>query len=480
MITVKESMLHALIVAVPFVVLALLTVRWLAPSGTFTVAAGTLERSPYINRLLPVERAPESSDGAWVRVVEDPTYFTVNVPDGGYNDVTVTLEFANHGQPVIELGALTDMFAQAYDLRPLQNTIIDALDDWERTVVDGATRYSREPGTQPTDMSTVATYRTTFAEPYRDAAYAPLGTTQTLGASLRGYHKYATYIRDETFAVTLGYMDMNRTAGADAGVVRVWNENGDVMLEQHFADDGNAGDNQLETHASALTLAGSGWPEGVYTVELSGTSDIFWRSIATPQRYVTFVNRLYVGDDVAYLPEPRATRFVTSAKHLVFETFHADSPEHVVIGDKTVALLSAGDKTRATITAPGTVAGYTPVGDVKMTGDGLFALTEGSFFNPYPVQLNAYTDLAAQGIAYVVTTYAPAEHLADGWYRASATFDLAPTVQSDGTVKFTLSTPGITEWGASVEVRNVTLAFHKSPMTFAEILQSIIRRVVTW
>ena len=90
-ITIRELLLHAVIIAVPFVIAFVLVLHRMAPSGTYTVDVGALERSPYVNRILPEERAP--ADGDAVRIVEDPTYFTANIPPGGYDSVDVTVDF---------------------------------------------------------------------------------------------------------------------------------------------------------------------------------------------------------------------------------------------------------------------------------------------------------------------------------------------------------------------------------------------------
>lgn len=462
---------HLLIPAIPFVVLAGLTWRFLAPTGTFTVSAGTLERSPYINRLLPQDRAPEG-DG-YVTVVNEPVYFSANVPDG-YTSVDVAVEYRNNGQPVIELGALTDIFSGGYDLRPFENAIIDAL-DWPATT-DGDARVLARNGDDIDDAERyqIATYHAELTEPYREIGYTPLGTTHTVDVSLRGYHKFATYIKGETFRMTIGLMDMNRTEGRDDAVLRVWNENGEPMLERRIDDDGITSDSQQNSGVPvAVELTGDGWPEGVYTVELSGTSDIFWRSITTPQRYVTFINRVYIADDVGYRDGDHRTVFITNAKHVTFETFHADSAEEVVLGPYAVQLPASHEKVRYDVEERGLVEGSVDKGDVKMTGDGLFAFSRDTFFNPYPVTMSAYTDLDALNVDYVYTSYEPPTDLGDGWSSASATFFLDGVYQQDGAATFLLSVPGIEERGATVDVRRITLTYHRTPPTLRDMARAL-------
>lgn len=481
-LAVRELLLHGVIVAVPFVLAFVLVLHRLAPSGVFTVEAGTLERSPYINRILPAERAPE--DGNAVLLIEDPAYFTVDIPEGGYSSVDVSLEFEESEQTVFELGALMDVYANSYDLRALASRTIDESDwtvlrDKERMLLDRNGTYASIASfmADPPDRTEIATYHDELDVPYRDAAYRLLGSTQSIDVSLRGYHSFATYIRDETLDVTLAYMDMNRTEGADAGALRVWNEAHEVVAETRIADDGITSDAQENSGVPVYTrVTAAGLPEGVYTVELSGTSDIFWRRITTPQRYVTFVNQVYIADDVGYRAA-RSTPFVTTAKHLTVETLHADSPQAIVVGSATISLPQSHEKVQYDVTDPGLVAASSPTGDVRITGAGLFAFSRETFFNPYPVRLTAYTDLDAEGVNYVLATYTPPETVDEGVYQATATFDLMRVRQADNTVKFTLSAPGIADTDGT-RIRSVRLSFHKPGMSFAQVLATIVHRLL--
>lgn len=481
-LTIRELLLHGVIIAVPFVLAFVLVLHRMAPSGTYTVDVGTLERSPYVNRILPEERAP--ADGDAVRIVDDPTYFTANIPDGGYDSVDVTVDFDESNQKLLELGALTDVYANSYDLRSLMNAAIDnstwtVLRDKGRMLLDRTGTYARivDFMDNPPSRTAIATYHDELDSPYRDPAYRPLGTTQAISVSLRGYHSFVTYVKNETLDMTVAYTDMNRTEGADDGAVRVWNEAHEVVAETRIADDGITSDRQENSGVpTTVHVAVAGLAEGVYTVELSGTSDIFWRRITTPQRYVTFVNQVYIADDVGYA-DAHATAFVTTAKHLTVETFHADSPRAITVGSATIALPQSHEKVQKDVVDPGLVAASTPVGDVRITGAGLFAFGASSFFNPLPTRMTAYTNLDAEGIDYVLAEYEPPTHVDGDTVRATANFDLASIRQSDGTIKFTLSAPGVADTDGII-IRRIRLDFHKPGKSFPQVLVTLLHRVL--
>ena len=481
-ITIRELLLHAVIIAVPFVIAFVLVLHRMAPSGTYTVDVGALERSPYVNRILPEERAP--ADGDAVRIVEDPTYFTANIPPGGYDSVDVTVDFDESDQTLLELGALTDVYANSYDLRPLMNAAIDdsnwtVLRDKNRMLLDRSSMYASIASfmSNPPNRTVIATYHDEMDAPYRDDAYRSLGSTQSIDVSLRGYHSFATYVKNETLDVTLNYMDMNRTEGADDGAVRVWNEAHEVVAETRIADDGVTSDGQSNSGvATNVRVTIPNLSEGVYTIELSGTSDIFWRRIVTPQRYVTFINQVYIADDVGYRAA-RATSFVTTAKHLTIETFHADSPQAVVVGSTTIALPQSHEKVQKDVVDAGVVNASTPTGDVRITGAGLFAFSAASFFNPYPTRMTAYTNLDQEGIDYVLAEYEPPTHIDGDTLRATTNFDIAKIRQSDGTIKFTLSAPGIADTDGII-VRRIRMDFHKPGMSFSQVIATLLHRVL--
>ncbi len=149
-----EVMLHTVIVILPVILVALLVWTRLAPSGTFVVMADALERSPYINRILPAERAVASVDGESVVVIDDPIYFTALVPVGEYRSAEVTLEYRNHEQLIIKLGVITDMVVNSFDLRVLENFLVDSGDWQESTVNFDITNLPRTNGTIKFILST--------------------------------------------------------------------------------------------------------------------------------------------------------------------------------------------------------------------------------------------------------------------------------------------------------------------------------------
>ena len=477
-----RRLIQLIFILIPFGLFGWLLWIDIAPDGEKIITFEMDQISPYVNRLLPDERVLGLQYNEWgepyTTVIDEPVYFSVTMPHTDFETLDVEIEFANTGQQIVEVGALMDIQSQAFDLRPLQSLLIDGL-EWDRVEDDGVALLQRISDYESVDAfladpparSEVATYHYDLDTPYRLSSYTPLGHVRTIDASLRGYHQYVTYLKDEPFYLEVEYMDMNRTTGADDGVIRVRNEDDEVMYEYFLYDDGNELENQISDRQTAV-IDQSGWPEGVYRVELSGTSDLFWRTITTTQRYVTFINQLYIGDDIGYLADPRATTFYTSAKHLTLETYHSDATQRVTIGSEDVWLPLSHEKVTHTVEDAGVVLGHTPSGDVKITGDGKFAFSSDAFFDPDPISINSFTDIDALGVNYVLTSYeSPEVHRR--WLKAAGSFDVGDLNSQDGSVTFTFSVPGIQELQETVDVHAINLIFKKEPMSPKEFLHAV-------
>jgi hypothetical protein len=474
-----------IIIAIPVCLFVWLLMIDIAPSGERAVSWRVDEPTPFIDRLLPDQRileGQETPEGApYMSIIEEPVYFGMHLPYTTFDEMEVTLMFANADQPIVELGSLVDIQSQAYELQPLHNQIIDAL-DWGITQQDDVFLYQRVKSyttiddfvSDPPERSSIAVYHADFEAPYREVDYRPFGSSQTFDVSLRGYHKYVTYIKDETFDLAVSWMDMNRTTGADEGVVRLRNEDDEVVYEHFFEDDDNRTENQVSSDGYARIVQ-EGLPEGVYSVELSGTSDIFWRAITTTQRYVTFENKIYLGDDVGHLAEPRATTFYTNAKHLTVQTLHANATQRLTIGSEDISVDETHVKLFHDVEDLGVVQGYSPVGDIEIYGDGKFAFSESALFDPDPVAMNAYTNVDVQGIDYVLTTYESPE--IDGeWIVASGVFDLA-LLRGQEEVKMTISVPAVQEFQGIVDVMGIDVTFLQEPLSWRGFLSAVRDRL---
>ncbi len=461
--------------------------NYLVPSGERVVRYEMGDVSPFVQRPLPDERVSElatRNGDDYVTLLDEPVYFSVTPPPGNFESVKLEVAFDPDGTPTFEIGGLKDVAAQAFDFQPLSNSLLEDL-DWTRHDLDGRLAiFSRDAQSDayqtfletPPDRSIVATYRADFPTPFRLTNYEPLGGRQKFDVSLRGPHELLTYIKDEDFSLDILYADVNRTYGPDRVSVRVYDENGNLMTEFVGQDDGNIYANQQPRDRTPLKLAGHDWPEGVYRIALSGTSDIIWRTIETSQRYVVAKNQVFIGDDVGFLPTPKATSLFTNAERITLETRHTEGLQTISAGGSPIVINEVGAKYSSLVPGTGVIELRSPVGDVKITGEGKYAFSRESFFDPDPIALTAFTDLESSEVEHVLANLAPVRE-ADGWRVASAAFETSTLAVENNAYKFALSAPGIHDNLGQVSVHAVKVTFQKSHVSIHETLADLKRLI---
>ena len=227
------------IICVPIILFVWLFFKDITPNGIFSVHHEVTDSSPFIDRWLPDTRVLNGEI-----MIDEPAYASVHTP-GEFATLEVNLAFENKGQPIVELGILKSEDPLQYDLQPLQNLLIDN-SSWDRTDENGIVLLQRHKIykdvdaflAEPPDRSTIATYNYSLEEPLRLPEYIPSNVLQTVQVSLRGYHEFVTYIKNEPLLVQADFMDMNRDWGEDSVEILVFNEKNELVASEHAADDG--------------------------------------------------------------------------------------------------------------------------------------------------------------------------------------------------------------------------------------------------
>ena len=475
-----------IILSVPVILFSWLLRQELIPSGSFIVSRSVDEISPFIDQLLPeirVEEVGEDTDGDLVQgIIDDPVFFFVH-PHRGFDSIETQIWFKNDSVPIIEFGGLAQEQGQIYDLKPLQNLLIDD-SDWSRLEKNGVTLLQREYKYEtvadflvdPPDRHEIATYHYSLTRPYIIDGYSPSSEIQEIDVSLRGFHQFKTYIKDESLNFRISYMDMNRAEGPDGFSVIVFNEAGEPVGSSHALDDKNTSDNAEPSDLNEIEINIPDLPEGVYKIELRAERDIFFRLFETTQQKVVFLNNLYLGDDIAWKDVSRPVSFWTQAKHLAFTTQHASGVQEVQIGSGDVAVDDPYERYQYNVPEDGVVKVVVPKSDMIVHTDGHIAFAPEQFFNPDPVRLREYTDLDALGVNYVIANYTSPRKQGN-WTVANATFDTKKLFMDEGSWKFTFSTPSISDFDGRVDIGKIEMVWKRSPFELSELVDAIKNRL---
>ena len=472
-------LIQLLIVSVPIALFAWLLNRELVPTGTFAVRHEVADASPFVDRLLPDARVDLAGN-----ITDDPAFFFVH-PHRSFDTVDAEIWFKNDKAPIVELGALGNVEAQAYSLQPLQNLMIDNL-GWLRLEKGGKVLLQRTLAyksiddflASPPPVSKVATYHADIGKPFVLDGYVPTSDTQSVGVSLRGAHEFKTYVKDETLSLDIWYMDMNRDEGADPVTLVVTNADGVAVGDARATDDGDISASSNGSSMRHVALRIPGLPEGAYKVQMQAGRDVFWRTISTTQQKMVFLNTLFLGDEVGYKDVSDPIVMWTEAKHLSFATRHVEGLQSVgtALSSSRLAIDEPYKRFELNVREPGVVAVSTERGDLEVTADGHVAFDPKMYFNPDPVRLTDQTDLDALGVDYVYATYVSPRKVGDpdttvgtGWYVASATFDAKKIVLDKGAWKFVFSVPGIRAAGGTVSVKSINLTMSRPPFSLNDL-----------
>ncbi len=478
-------LIQSVIILIPILLFGWLLWQDLVPTGRLVINYDVGDLSPFVNRLLPGERALlpiKLPDSSWAQqVIDEPTYFTVE-PPRHFDTVEMELVWANDAVPIVEVGGVASEDGSQILLKPLQNLIVEQ-SDWSRIEADNTVLLQREPTydsieqfltNAPRDQ--IATYHYDLTRPYTLAYYWPTNWTRTLDVSLRGSHQFKTYIKNETLNFDIAYQDMNREGGSDSVRAIVTDWTGAEVVQEIMPDDNNIYDNSNASGLHHIEIEAPDLSEGVYKVELRAGSDIFFRQIKTTQSKIVFLNNVYLGDEVGYRAEDRPVSFWTEAKNLTFQTHHADGAQEVTIAGDIMAIPVPHERYDYEVVYGDTVRVDSPQGDLIVYSDGHIAFDPSHYFNPDPVRLAWNTDLDTLGINYIIAEY-ESPTLVNGWYSTTVEFDTSWLVKEEDAWKFVLSTPGIDDLQETVWISEINLVFVREPLTWSKLIQEIKERL---
>ncbi|MCL4732510.1 hypothetical protein KJZ71_01745 [Patescibacteria group bacterium] len=458
------------ILALPWV-LAVFIFAWLViqrfpPSGVVVFDIPFDGSSAWMDPFLPAERttSPGAQPEGWrgQRILQDPVYSAARLP-GVYEDVRVTVEFRPIRQPLIELGLLRDEASLSYEFQPLWFGPLE--DGWTESEGSGRHGYIRN-GESPeilgsSNYQRLALWHASATEAIMsDASAEPVRTD----VSLRGSHDFWFLPSGNAIDVSFELQDSNRKQGRETVVFQLWR--GGELMRLDAAGIGGSRDMRMgEVFTKSLR-----WQDlspGVYRLQFIADDDVFIRSVTTPNRRWVIGPRLSFGDIVGYKDGIQPGLAWTNSRHIVFETLHAEGLQTVQVGDAAIKVQRTHDtyefdRTDNDIVPQKVVA---PAGDIRIIGDGWFALSPDRFFAPEPRRVTASMDPDREGIRAILTPYRRPEPLGDGWYRQTLTFRIDP---GSDHMRLSVSAPGLLTRAGAVDIRRVTLEYRRAAVSWED------------
>lgn len=452
--------------AIPWLA-ALFVLAWLVSeriplSGVKVLSIPFDGKSPWFDPFLPGQRV--SSVGlqpeGWVgqKIFKDPVYASLRLP-GVYKQLRLGLVFRPHAQPIVEIGGRQEPIS-SFAIQPLWSKALSQ--GWEYVEWKGKKGYVQtgSPASllDEEDMDKLLVWHaSTTAPEWMDGEERK----QTFNVALRGAHDLHVVPVKGRIHFEISLQDMNR--GRQKGtVVFSLSKNGELLWSEAMSLAGSRDARPSQVYEKIIDL--SNQAPGVYKLAINADDDIFIRRISSPLRRWVLGPRLYFADQIGYATSVLPGMAWTNARHLLLETLHKEGKQTVSLGGARVELQSTHTEYRLDRhenERAGAQAVQAPAGDVRMIGDGYFALSPDLLFLPAPRRLTDASDPIAEGVKAILTPYQPPRALGDGWYEAFVEY---PLEDRPGTFRLALATPGMSERKGRIDIRAAHLTYTRASL----------------
>ncbi len=433
-------------------------------------------RSPWFNPFQPGERvtSPGKQPDGWTgqRILQEPVYGSARVP-GAYDSVDVAFDIRAKSQPLAELGLLRDEASFAFEIKPLWS---EALTKGWHPVSIGDRRGFVRDGFADSELLTddfekLMVWQASTSEPLLSDK---TGLWKTFDISLRGGHDFQVVPVNGTIDFKFLIQDVNRSRDPKNTAAFRLTHGDDVLYTESVSLSGVIDTRMSEPVEKNIRI--NNLAPGVYKLSFVADDDFFIRSVSTQNRHWVIGPRLYVGDTVGYRATSTPLLVYTNSIHAVADTFHNEGMQTVSIGSAKTNI----DKTHTPFVLsrlPEERAGWVQLaagkGNVRVIGDGFFALDRDASFLPRPRRLTVDANPAGEGITAILTPYSAPTELGDGWYRVTTSYALHDT--SD--LKFSLALPNIFTRGGTFDIRAATIAYRRPALSPDQFMQTLRREV---
>ena len=427
----------------------------IVPFGSITYSRtwprGLASGKGFIYDFKPAERIDAASSSA-LRLVADPVYFSLFAPRA-FDSAAITIKYRDKlasATPIIEVGVLCDKLTGQYDLKPIQNDIIDRYrfsllrlaDSAERLILQ-TEKYYDNPVDFDKDLqagnlqacpggpaSCVATYNYPLNPDFRLPVYSAISPT-VINQPLRGAQQFYVYFQPGTWRLAFDFVDLNLDKGQDPITVNVYS--GVKIIATETLADNNPTPDDGRSEAKKIILSGQK-AAGLYRVEIKVSDDIVMSKLNSSSDRISFINKIWPVSGAGSL-----TLF-TDASYLGVATVNPASLGEVSFGGKKFNL----DKTYKQFSFRGET-GINKIilkkDDLVLENSGVFALAATNLINPGVKKVDRYFSLA-EPIKYLIAAYErPLED--NGLKTASANLDLKSAVNEKNKYTFLISIPGL-------------------------------------
>lgn len=463
-----------LIGCVPVIFFAVCAYRYFAVSGRYEMV--WTPTSAASKNLIPVGRVSKPLQDAatadtFQRMIADPVYLNLNVPRT-FEDVEVTVDMRNTGQPLVELG-LAKAGEWVFEFHPLDVPILESLNWSHLEGDDGTVLLQREKRFDSIEdfinhlpvEAGIATYHTSLDPDFIFSAYQPRPAVST-DVALRGAHTFKTYVENQPVDFSIDYIDLNRGFDEDSVSLQVGQQN-TILESVIFPDDGNVVADNVATGVHRANISVADVRSGVFDISLVTTPDIIITRVSTSAGYLV-TNQLFLAGSAEYanpiqLMNTSSTNLFTNATSVQGITAHPDGLQTILVDHIQLRIEHVNGP--ATVRIFGGEQGeiMVPQNDVTLTAQGWMSFSPESFFDPdYAIEtLTPYTDM--DGIDFVYASDLPKHSVTES--TRTVRFSLDEVEGDKKSLRFIFSAPTLDQRKAELNISSIHFTFSRPPLT---------------
>lgn len=460
-----------------FSIVFFLLYKGIIPSGHILYKTDFLSDSFFIGKLSPQERVYSIDDKNPNIIFGDPVYFSLYTPRK-FNTAKLKYRYRRLqpqgidnflSAPIIETGVLVDNTIWRYDLRPVENLMIDSLSEsWEVTRKDNLVLYQRgvtdssvnrrfssisDFFEETPNLSKVALYNYDLKKNYTLDNYESLSSEENkVSYSLRGPYQFYTYIDNEDLDFNFEFVDLNKNRDSDAIDIHLYYQD-KLIVSEHLDDDGIITDNGVKGEVRNKNISLKNLPKGTYKFELRVNDDIVTKKIGTKQKMISFVNKVWLVEEGL-----ENISLWTDGDILQVKTVNPGSLQTLAVGRNNLVVSETYKQFETEVKKKSAFDRYAEIKVEKdgliLAGNGVFSFREESLFNPKFKKVDANLNFDKDNIHYVLAEYkSPLKD--DDWREAEVELDLRGAYREDGKYNFIISIPGIEQSGTYVEFDSI-------------------------
>lgn len=427
----------------------------------------------FVYNFTPQERVDESE--RLPKIIGDPVYFSVFTPRN-FSKAKLSIIYKNNlseKAPIIEAGVLADSLVWRYDLKPLENKIIDNVktrDPWfvlsssNPLILQKNNNYSSKEdflsdlnnnnlkGCENDSSLCTAFYNYNFEKNYEKLSFDTPKRSFSLEVPLRGAHNLLIYI-NESINLDVDFVDLNLDKKADP-ISLILSKSGALIAQSKLIDP-NLKPESKEEELKSLSLEASDLDTGIYSLEIKISDDVVIKEINSSTNRLVFSRKLWPvswGKDLD---------LYTTSSYLKVKALGPASLQNINFGEQNFYLDEPYAQKHFALSNPSNINKIEiSKDDVILENDGIFSFSEDIIFSREVNKINANFQ-EIEKMDYIVANYKSPVIKEDGFKKASATFDLRGVYREDGKYNFMISIPEINKqnYNDNVVIKEVRIDF---------------------